>query len=135
MARILPKKCCFSWHITCVCVCVCVRVCTHARAHMHTELCLFPTLWTVAHQAPLSMGISKQEYWSISYSRGSSVGTQGLNPHFLCFLHWQVDSLPLASTRRPTGSSFPVLSDAKIDQCFQMVTVNFSINLSPDGFI
>ena len=22
------------------------------------------TLWTVAHQAPLSMGFSKQEYWS-----------------------------------------------------------------------
>ena len=24
----------------------------------------FVTLWTVAHQAPLSMGFSKQEYWS-----------------------------------------------------------------------
>ena len=22
------------------------------------------TLWTVAHQAPLSMGFSRQEYWS-----------------------------------------------------------------------
>ena len=25
---------------------------------------LFPTLWTVAHQAPLCMGFSRQEYWS-----------------------------------------------------------------------
>ena len=25
---------------------------------------LFATLWTVAHQALLSMGFSKQEYWS-----------------------------------------------------------------------
>ena len=25
---------------------------------------LFATLWTVAHQAPLSMGYSRQEYWS-----------------------------------------------------------------------
>ena len=25
---------------------------------------LFATPWTVAHQAPLSMGISRQEYWS-----------------------------------------------------------------------
>ena len=25
---------------------------------------LFETLWTVAHQAPLSMGFSKHEYWS-----------------------------------------------------------------------
>ena len=27
-------------------------------------VCLFATPWTVAHQAPLSMGISRQEYWS-----------------------------------------------------------------------
>ena len=25
---------------------------------------LFATLWTVAHQAPLSMGFSRQEYWN-----------------------------------------------------------------------
>ena len=25
---------------------------------------LFVTLWTVAHEAPLSMGFSRQEYWS-----------------------------------------------------------------------
>ena len=25
---------------------------------------LFVTLWTVAHQAPLSVGFSRQEYWS-----------------------------------------------------------------------
>ena len=25
---------------------------------------LFLTLWTVAHQAPLSIGFSRQEYWS-----------------------------------------------------------------------
>ena len=25
---------------------------------------LFVTLWTVAHQAPLSMGFSRKEYWS-----------------------------------------------------------------------
>ena len=30
-----------------------------------TKLCwLFVTPWTVAHQAPLSMGFSRQEYWS-----------------------------------------------------------------------
>ena len=25
----------------------------------------FPTLWTVAHQAPLSMGFPRQEYWNV----------------------------------------------------------------------
>ena len=37
---------------------------------------VFVTPWTVAHQAPLSMGSSRQEYWSgwvaIPFSRGSS---------------------------------------------------------------
>ena len=27
-------------------------------------VCLFATPWTGAHQAPLSMGFSRQEYWS-----------------------------------------------------------------------
>ena len=30
-----------------------------------TKLCLIPvTPWTVAHWAPLPMGISRQEYWN-----------------------------------------------------------------------
>ena len=35
---------------------------------------LFVTLWTVAYQAPLSMGFSRQEYWwvAFSYSEASS---------------------------------------------------------------
>ena len=28
---------------------------------------LFATLWTVAYQAPLTRGFSRQEYWSISF--------------------------------------------------------------------
>ena len=32
---------------------------------MHAQLCLTPCIpWTVGHQAPLSMGFSRQEYWS-----------------------------------------------------------------------
>ena len=33
-------------------------------ACMLSSVRLFATLWTVVHQAPLSMGFSKQEYWS-----------------------------------------------------------------------
>ena len=29
-----------------------------------SHIWLFETLWTVAHQAPLSLGFSRQEYWS-----------------------------------------------------------------------
>ena len=37
----------------------CVCVLSHFS---HVQL--FATPWTVAHQAPLSMGFSRQEYWS-----------------------------------------------------------------------
>ena len=41
-------------------ICMCVCVCVHAFSCVQ----LFVSPWTVAHQAPLSMGISRQEYWS-----------------------------------------------------------------------
>ena len=63
-----------------LCVCVCVCVCERERER-ETErererererfvvqllICvpLFSTPWTIAHQAPLSIGFSRQEYWS-----------------------------------------------------------------------
>ena len=39
-------------------------LCVSARACVLSHVQLFPTPWTVAHQAPLSMGIPRQEYWS-----------------------------------------------------------------------
>ena len=65
---------------TCVCACVRVCVCAHAHVrvlmHSYTLSCAsvvsnpFVTSWTVGHQAPLSMELSRQEYWwvAISYS-------------------------------------------------------------------
>ena len=52
----------------CVCVCVCVHarmrasVCACTRTLSHVQL--FVTPWTVAHQARLSMEVSRQESWS-----------------------------------------------------------------------
>ena len=34
------------------------------RAHSLSHVQLFATLWTLARQAPLSMGFPRQEYWS-----------------------------------------------------------------------
>ena len=42
-----------------VCVCVCVCVCAKSLGCVR----LFATLWTVAHQAPLSIEFPRQEYW------------------------------------------------------------------------
>ena len=43
-------------------VCVCVGVCMHAKPLSHVRLFAAPQI--VACQAPLSMGFSRQEYWS-----------------------------------------------------------------------
>ena len=58
---------------------------------------LFATPWTVAHQAPLSMGILQArilEWVAMPSSRGSS-GLRDQPRISLCLLNWQVGSLPL----------------------------------------
>ena len=45
-------------------MCVCARMRACMRAHILSHGRLFVTPWMVAHQAPLSMGFSRQEYWS-----------------------------------------------------------------------
>ena len=46
------------------------------------------TAWNVAHQAPLCMEFSRQEYWSgLPFPTPGIFPTKGLNPHLL---HWQV---------------------------------------------
>ena len=57
---------------------------------------LFVTLWTVARQNLLSMGFSRQEYWSgLPCSPPGDLPTQGSNLRLLCLLHWEGGSLPL----------------------------------------
>ena len=49
----------------CVCVCVCVFVCVCVYVCViHSVMSDSVTPWTVASQAPLSMGFFRQEYWS-----------------------------------------------------------------------
>ena len=47
---------------------------------------LFATLWAVAHQAPLSMGFSRQEYWSgLSCPPPEDLADPGIKPACLIF--------------------------------------------------
>ena len=49
---------------------------------------LFVTLWTIAHQAPLFMDFSRQEYWGgLSFPSPGDLPTQGSNLRLLYFLH------------------------------------------------
>ena len=49
----------------------------------HTQL--FAALWTVAHQAALSMGFSRQEYWSVAISSPSDLPDPGIEPTSLMY--------------------------------------------------
>ena len=62
--------------------------------HRFSCVRLFATLWTLACQALLSMGFSRQEYWS-GLPCPPQGETQGSNLCLLCLLHGQVGSLPL----------------------------------------
>ena len=52
--------------------------CTHERL---VPSVLSDSLWTIAHQAPLSMGFSRQEYWSgLSFSSPGDLPDPGIEP-------------------------------------------------------
>ena len=56
---------------------------------------LFGTLWTVALQAPLYVGFSRQEYWGgLLCSPAGDLPNSGIHPHLPGSPALQVDSLP-----------------------------------------
>ena len=60
----------------------------------------FETPWTGAHQAPLSMGLPRQEYWSVLPFPTPEYLP---NPGIKRLLHWQADSLPLHHLGSPNA--------------------------------
>ena len=59
----------------------------------HVELCVTP--WTVAHQAPLSMGFSRQEHWSgLPCPPPGDLPNQGIKPMSPAAPALQAESLP-----------------------------------------
>ena len=63
---------------------------------------LFETLWTVACQAPLSMGFSRQEYWSgMLCSPPGDLPNLGIEPLAPASPALQADYLPLNHGRKP----------------------------------
>ena len=72
---------------------------------------LFATPWTIAHQVPLSMEFSRQEYCSALPCPPSEIfSNQELNLYLLCLLHWQADSLPLNIQKTKIVTSSPITS-------------------------
>ena len=73
---------------------------------------LFAILWTVVCQAPLSMGFSRQEYWSgLPCLPPGDLPGPGIEPGLLHLLHWQEGSSQLAPPQKPSLSfAHPIFS-------------------------
>ena len=86
------------------------------KIHSQSNLCRLvakscPTLvtpWTVALQAPRSMGLPKQEYWSVlplpSPGDLPDLGIEPVSPT------WKANSLPLSHLGSPQCSITPILN-------------------------
>ena len=67
-----------------------------------THVQLFATPWTVAQKAPLSMGFSRQEYWSgLTFPSLGDLPDSGIDSRLLRLLYRQVDYFPLAPPGKP----------------------------------
>ena len=91
-----------------VCVCVCVCVLSHVQ--------LFATLWIIAHQAPLSMGFSRQEYWSrLPFPSTGDLLHPGIKPVSPASPALQADSLSL----KPLGHLVRKISSVQFSSVAQ----------------
>ena len=85
-------------YIVCVCVSLCVCVCVCVLSHV----LLFMTPWTIAHQDPLSLGFSRQEYWSgLPFPLPGDLLDSGIEPVSPESPALQADSLPRSDQGSP----------------------------------
>ena len=79
---------------------------------------LLATLWTLAHEAPLSMGFSRQEYWSgLPCPPPGDLPNPGIEPASLASPALEADFLPLYHLGNPTLDSFINSSVVSFTHC------------------
>ena len=79
-----------------------LNIISHCVLSCFSPVQLFATLWTVACQAPLFMGFSRQEYWSgLPCPSTGNFPHPGIKPRSPASSAFQADSLPLV----PPGKS------------------------------
>ena len=72
-------------------------------------------LWTAAHQPPLSMGFSRQEYWSgLPFPSPGDLPDPGIKPRSPAL---QADSLPTELWGKPTNEKLPHSTENSAQYC------------------
>ena len=81
------------------------------RSFSHSDVSdSFVTPWTVAHQAPRSMGFPRQEYWSgLPFPPPGGLPNPGMEPRYC---RWIVHPLePFGKPRRQIGNTRQIIQD------------------------
>ena len=79
----------------------------HAKSLQFAEHVTTP--WTVAHQSPMAMGFSRQEYWSgLPWPSPGYLPDPGIKPEFPMFLALAGRSLPVVPPGNPPPSKHKV---------------------------
>ena len=100
------------------------------RGFSHVQLCV--TQWTVAHQTPLSMGFSRQEYWSgLPWLPPRDLPNPGIKPSSLTFPTLEAGSLPLTITWEVPYSLALVQFSSVAQSC---LTLCDPMDCSPPGY-
>ena len=74
------------------------------KVKLPSHVQLFATPWTIAHQAPPSMGFSRQEYWSgLPFPSPGDLPDPGVEPRSPAL---QADALTSKPTLFPEGEGF-----------------------------
>ena len=109
----------------------CLHLGHHSAFTIHVHVCMlshvrpFVTPWTIAHQVPLSMGVSRQEYWSESPFPPTDLPDPGIKPTSPVSPALQEDSLPLSHQ----GS---LLTICHVGKLLNLLCFNFLISGSKD---
>ena len=99
------------------------------------QSCLLATLWTLAHQFPLTMGLSRQAYWSgFLWPPPGDLPDLGLEPTSLTSLYQQAGSLPLAPLGDPHRGCMYCAQSLSHVQLFAILWTVATRLLCPWGF-
>ena len=116
-----------------MCVCICIfHVLQYMVVQSLGRVQLFVTPWTLACQAPLSVGFSRQEYWSgqpfPSPDDLSHLGIESGSPAL------QADSLPIEPPGKPYYNICAVLSCSVVSSSWRPHGLQLGGLLCPWGF-
>ena len=76
-------------------------LCIFKKVKSLSHVQLFATLWTVSPPGSSVHGDSPHKNIGMGCLFQEIFPTQGSNPHLLCLLHWQANSLPLVTPGKP----------------------------------